>query len=89
MTNLGNSHQDGHRAGVMTRVENSSCHAAPIENLDKEEKVRLMEDTSGDIQVMRVLMANLPQALSLEVLKEVAEQDKVYQRPQPCSVIHF
>jgi hypothetical protein len=41
-----------------------------------------MVDTGGDIHVMRVLIANLLRALSLEVLKEVVEQDKVYQRPK-------
>ena len=39
-------------------------------------------DTGRDIQVMRVPNANLPPALSPEVMKEVAEQDTVYQRPK-------
>ena len=51
-----------------------------IEDLDEEEKERLMVDTGEDIQVMRVFIADLPPTLSLEVLKEVAERDAVYQR---------
>ena len=51
-----------------------------IEDLDEEEKERLMVDTGEDIQVMRVFIADLPPALSLKVLKEVAERDAVYQR---------
>ena len=52
----------------------------PIKDLTEEEKEQLMVDVGKDIQVMRVLMADLPPALSLGVLKEVAEQDKVYQK---------
>ena len=58
----------------------ASRHVAPIEDLDEEERERLMVDTGKDIQVMRVFIADLPPALSLEVLKEVAERDEVYQR---------
>ena len=39
-----------------------------------------MVDVGEDVQVMRVIMADLPPALSMEVLKEVAEHDKVYQK---------
>ena len=62
--------------------DNGSRHAAPIEDLDEEMIKRLMVDTGGDIQVMRLYIGNLPPALSLEVLKEVAEQDTVNQRPK-------
>ena len=39
-----------------------------------------MVDVGEDIEVMRVLMVDLPPAPSLGVLKEVAEQDEVYQK---------
>ena len=39
-----------------------------------------MVDVGEDIQVMRVIMADLPPALSMEVLREVAERDEVYQK---------
>ena len=58
----------------------ASRHAAPIKDLDEEERERLMVDTGQDIEVMRVFIADLPPALSLQVLKEVAERDTVYQR---------
>ena len=58
----------------------ASRHAVPIEGLDEEEKERLMVDTGEDIQVMRVFIADLPPALPLEVLREVAGRDEVYQR---------
>ena len=52
----------------------------PIKDLNEEEKERLMVETGEDIQVMRVFIADLLPALSLEVLKEVAGRDEVYQR---------
>ena len=57
----------------------ASRHTLPIKGLTKE-KERLMVDTGEDIEVMRVVMADLPPALSLGVLKEAAEQDEVYQK---------
>ena len=39
-----------------------------------------MVDVGEDIQVMRVIMADLPPALSMEVLWEMAERDEVYQK---------
>ena len=55
-------------------------YASPIEDLTEEEKELLMVDVGDDIQVMRVIMADLPPALTMEVLREVAERDKVYQK---------
>ena len=72
-----------HLPGKARPGNNTNCQAAPTKNLDdEEERERLMVDTGGDIQVMRVYIANQPQALSLEGLKEVMEQDKLYQRPK-------
>ena len=50
----------------------ASRHASPIEDLTEEEKERLMVDVGEDVQVMRVIMADLPPALTIEVVKEVA-----------------
>ena len=52
----------------------------PIEGLDEEEKERLMVNNGEDIQVRWVFIADLPPELPLEVLREVAAQDEVYQR---------
>ena len=71
-----------HLPGKARPGDNATCQAAPTKNLDEEVRERQMVDTGGDIQVKRVLIANQPPALSLEVLKEVVEQDKVYQRPK-------
>ena len=71
---------DKYLPGKTMPCDYASRHAMLIEDLDEEEKERLMVDTGEDIQVMRVFIADLPPTLSLEVLKEVAERDAVYQR---------
>ena len=58
----------------------ASRHAAPIKDLTEEEKEWLIVDVGEDIQVMRVIMADLPLALSMKVLREVADRDEVYQK---------
>ena len=39
-----------------------------------------MVDVGEDIQVMRVIMADLPPAWTMEVLREVAERDEIYRK---------
>ena len=58
----------------------TSWHAAPIEDLTEEERERLMVDMGEDMLVMRVIMEDLPPALFMELLKEVTEHKKVYQK---------
>ena len=53
---------------------------APINDLTEEEKEWLIVDMGEDIQVRRVIMADLPLALSMKVLRKVAERDEVYQK---------
>ena len=57
----------------------ASRHVVPIKDLT-EEKERLMVDVGEDVQVMRVIMADLPPALTMGVVKEVAEQDQNCQK---------
>ena len=57
----------------------ASRHPMPIEGLPMEEKERLLIDEGDDIQVMRVMMADLPPALTLEMVQEAARRDPVYQ----------
>ena len=57
----------------------ASRRATPIEGLNEEEQDRLIVDNGEDIQVLRVYINDLPPALSLETLREVAAQDMVYQ----------
>ena len=54
-------------------------HGVPIEDLN-EEKEWLRMDNGEDIQVMRVCIADLPPALSLKVMKEMAERNRVHQK---------
>ena len=71
---------DKYLLGKSMPCDYASRHASPIEDLTEEEKERLMVDVSEDIQVMRVIMADLPPALTMEVLREVAERNEIYQK---------
>ena len=42
---------DEHLPGKTMPGDDASCHGAPIEDLDEEERERLMRDTGGDIQI--------------------------------------
>ena len=55
-------------------------HAVPIEGLTKEENEWLMVDEGEDVHVMRVIMADLPPAMTMDMVKDVAEQDQVYKK---------
>ena len=48
---------DKYLPGKTMPCDYTSRHAVPIEDLDEEEKERLMVDTGEDIQVMRVFIA--------------------------------
>ena len=71
---------DKYLPGKSMPCDYASRRAAPIQDLTEEEKESLMVDVGEDIQVMRVIMADLPPALSTEVLREVADRDEVYQK---------
>ena len=71
---------DKYLPGKSMPCDYASCCAAPIKDLTEEEKERLMVYMSEDIKVMRVIMADLPPALTMEVVKEVAEHNRVYQK---------
>ena len=70
---------DKYLEGKTMPCDYASRHATPIEGLNEEEQERLIVDNGEDIQVMRVYINDLPPALSLEMLREVAAQDPVYQ----------
>ena len=57
----------------------ASRHPKPIDNMSQEEKEALMMDEGEETEVMRVIMADLSPALSLELVREVAQGDPAYQ----------
>ena len=71
---------DKYLPGKSMPCDYASRHAVPIKDLTEEEKEMLMVDVGEDVQVMRVIMADLPPALTMEVLREVAEHNEVYQK---------
>ena len=68
------------RPGKAMPCDYAFSHGVPIGDLNEEEKERLRMDIGEDIQVMRVCIADLPLALSLEVMKERAERNRVHQK---------
>ena len=71
---------DKYLPGKKMPCDYASRHAVPIKDLKEEENERLMLFTGEDVQVIRVIMADLPPALTMGVVKEVAEHDRNYQK---------
>ena len=76
---------DKYLPGKSMPCDYASRHAAPIKDLTEKEKERLMVDVAEDkdvqvITLITCIMADLPPALNMEVLREVAEHDEVYQK---------
>ena len=65
---------DKYLPGKKMPCDYASRHAVPIEDLTEEEKERLMVDVGEDVQVMRVIMADLPPAMTMDMVKEVEER---------------
>ena len=71
---------DKYLAGSKMPADFASRHPAPISKLSAAEREDHMVDDGNDIQVMRVIMADLPPALTTSMIREAAKTDRVYQR---------
>ena len=69
---------DKYLPGKQMPCDYASRHAVPIEDLTNK-KEPLTVDEGEDVRVMRVIMAGLPPAMTMDVMKEVAKQDQIYQ----------
>ena len=56
-----------------------SRHPTQLMGLSSEEREKLYIDDSEEVTVMRMLVEDLPQALTIEMLKEVVARDQDYQ----------
>ena len=74
------SFTDKYLKGRTRRGDYAARHTKPSEGLDGEEKEWLKVNNNEDIQVKQGFIADLPPVLPLEVLREVATKDQVYQR---------
>ena len=74
------SFTDKYLPGSRMPADYASRHPAPISHLSEAERSADMIDDGDDILVMRVVMADLPPALTMKMLKEAAGNDPVYQR---------
>jgi hypothetical protein len=66
--------------GEVVPADYNSRHPRPIDHLSEEEREQLHVDDGEDVQIMRVMMADLPDALDTEMIKEAALSDPVYQK---------
>ena len=51
----------------------------PITHLSQQQREYMMVDDGRDVQIMRVIMADLPPALTLDMIKQAVTGDKTYQ----------
>ena len=58
----------------------NSRHPAPITHLNSKERATLLVDDGDEVQIMRVMMADLPPALTLKMIQQAALSDPVYQK---------
>lgn len=71
---------DKYLPGSKMPADYASRHPAPISHLTKEERSAYMIDDGDDILVMKVVMSDLPPALTTDMIKQAANNDPVYQR---------
>ena len=69
---------DKNLPGKQMPCDYASRCAVPIEDLTEEEREMLMVDVGEDVQVMRVIMADLPPAMTMDIVKEATEHNQTY-----------
>ena len=57
-----------------------SRHSAAIDDLSPRDRDRLGVDDNDDVVVMKILMENVPTALTIEMIQEAATKDDIYQK---------
>ena len=58
----------------------SSRHPRSISHLTNQQREKLMVDDGDDMQIMRVILSDLPPALTENMIQEAAQTDLVYQK---------
>jgi hypothetical protein len=74
------SFTDKYLKGQLVPADYNSRHPNPIEDLTEDEREALYIDDGEDVQIMRIIMADLPDALSVELIKQAADSDPVYKK---------
>jgi len=71
---------DKYLKGAHVPADFNSRHPKPIDHLSVQERQDLLVDDGEEVHIMRVIMADLPPALTLEMLQEAANLDPVYRQ---------
>ena len=69
---------DKYLPGKEMPADFNSRHPQDIDHLDSKDKEHMLIDEGDDVQIMRVIMSNLPKALPLDTIRLAAEGDGVY-----------
>ena len=69
---------DKYLPGKQMPADYNSRHPQPIEHFSQQEREDHMVDDGEDVQIMRVIMADLPPALTAEMIRKAVKEDKVY-----------
>ena len=70
---------DKYLPGKQMPADYGSRHPRPITHLSQQEREDHMIDDGEDVQIMRVIMADLPPALTTDMIRQAVKTDKVYQ----------
>ena len=74
------SFTDKYLPGSKMPADYASRHPCPIDTLSESQRAEQLIDDGNDVQVMRVVMSDLPPALTTKMILEASKTDRVYQR---------
>ena len=68
---------DKYRPGKQMQADYNSWHPQPIEHFSQQEREDHMVDDGENVQILKVIMADLPPALTAEMICKAVKEDKV------------
>ena len=91
------SFSDKYLSGKLNPCDYKSRHPTQLTGLSPEEREKLSIDDSEEVMVMRMLVEDMPQALTIDMLKDAVAKDQDYQllldkirsghKPDPSSTL--
>ena len=73
------SFTDKYLAGKLNPCDYKSRHPTQLSGLSSEEREKLHVDDSEEVMVIRMLVEDMPQALTIDMLKDAVARDQDYQ----------
>lgn len=72
------SFTDRYMSGKEIPCDFNSRHPNPIDHLTEEERLKLGLDDSDEVTIRRIFIRDLPDAVTLDMIRQAAERDPVY-----------